>query len=148
MARVSSDHADESLCVEKMASAQPDGKRPVRGPRLISREEVLQHNAHDGSFWAVVDGFVVDASGFVDSHPGGLKKLLSTNSAATGATGEPFGFSFSRGRNAHFPDTGKQFQAGIKRYLHGAGNEPVLPPAEVTFAKHGKIVILGRLEGR
>ena len=146
MARVSSDHADESLCAETLP-AQADGKRPARGPRLFSREEVLQHNSQDGSFWAVVDGFVVDASEFVDNHPGGLKKLLSTNNAATGATGEPFGFSFSRGRNAHFPDTGKQFQTSVKQYLGSASDEPVLPPFEVPFAKY-KIVILGRLEGK
>ena len=39
-----------------------------------------------GSFWAVIDGFVVDASEFVDKHPGGLRKLLSADSPAAGAT--------------------------------------------------------------
>jgi hypothetical protein len=82
------------------------------------------------------------------------------------ATGRPFGFSFSRGRNAHFPDTGKTFQEGVKRYLRGEGcdivaavtaaktggaaaaegeSEFLLPPADVVFKMYGKIVILGRL---
>ena len=144
MARVSSDHADESLCVEKLApnAAAASGGR---GPRLISPDEVHQHNGQEGSsFWAVIDGFVVDASDFLDSHPGGLRKLLSADEKATGATGEPFGFSFSRGRNAHFPDTGRQFQAGVKHYLSGAAGDEFLPPGEVEFPT-GKIIILGRL---
>ena len=88
-----------------------------------------------------VDGFVVDATAFVGSHPGGLKKLLSSDAAATGATGREFGFSFSRGRNAHFPDTGRRFAAGVKRYLAGGGAEVELPP-------HGTLIILGRLSSR
>jgi hypothetical protein len=50
------------------------------------------------------------------------------------ATGRPFGFSFSRGRNAHFPDTGKTFQEGVKRYLRGEGGDGV---AAVAAAKAG-----------
>ena len=96
------------------------------------------------SFWAVIDGFVVDATDFVDSHPGGLRKLLSTDSAASGATGKPFGFSFSRGKNAHFPATGQRFSEGAKRYLSGP-TDGFLPPTDVTFEGHGKVVILGKL---
>ena len=133
MARVSSDHADESLCVEHVPGTPA-------APRLISPAEVQQHNGRGSDFWAVVDSYVVDATEFLESHPGGLKKLLSTDVAATGATGKPFGFSFSRGRNAHFPETGKRFHDGVKRYLNGGS-------AEVFFPGHGKIVILGRLQG-
>ena len=80
MARVSDDHADPSLCVADMASPKKSGGRQRAAPRLISQEEVKQHSGKDGgSFWAVVDSFVVDATAFVDSHPGGLKKLLSLN---------------------------------------------------------------------
>ena len=90
---VSSDHADESANVQHLAKREK--------LRLISPAEVRQHSGRDGcDFWAVIDGFVVDASEFVDTHPGGLKKLLSTDSSETGATGKPFGFSFSRGKNA------------------------------------------------
>ena len=150
MAKVSDDHAGESFNVAHLASplSVGDGKRPRRaGPRPILPKEVKEHNGRSGSFWAVIDGFVVDASEFVDSHPGGLRKLLSADSPEAGATGRPFGFSFSRGRNAHFPATGRQFSEGAKRYLSGPSDESFLPPAEVAFPQFGKIVILGRLEG-
>ena len=149
MARVSSDHAGESLCAEKLTSAAKFSKGgPAAKPRLISADEVRQHNGKAGSsFWAVIDGFVVDASSFVDSHPGGLKKLLSADDASTGHTGKPFGFSFSRGRNAHFPQTGMQFQEGVKRYLSGKSDDAELPPSGVTFSSYGTITILGRLKG-
>ena len=164
---ISDDHGDESLNVEHMARASPThpdgGGRPraAPGPRPISAEEVQRHNGRDGgseSFWAVIDGFVVDASAFVDAHPGGLRKLLSTDSPAAGASGKPFGFSFSRGRNAHFPGTGKRFRDGVERYLRGDGvvggggrddephDEPFLPPAEVAFPPYGQVLVLGRLE--
>lgn len=139
MAVVSADHAHESLSVEHLSvpTAKADGSQSS----AISPDEVRQHNGRDGaSFWAVVDGFVVDASEFVDTHPGGLRKLLSADHAGTGATGKEFGFSFSRGRNAHFPQTGQRFHDGVKRFLKGGSSE-------VDFAPHGKIVILGRLEG-
>ena len=155
MARVSDDHAGESLNVAHLSHSaslvsSAMGKRPRPGPRPILPAEIKEHNGRSGSFWAVIDGFVVDASEFVDTHPGGLRKLLSADSAESGATGRPFGFSFSRGRNAHFPDTGKRFSEGAKRFLNGArsaNDGPFLPPAEVKFPPHGKIIILGRLEG-
>ena len=136
MAVVSSDHADEKLCAEDLLSEDDEVK-------LISAEEILKHNGkgEHKSLWSVVDGFVVDASDFLTSHPGGLGKLLSANKARIGATGQPFGFSFSRGRNAHFPDTGKRFREGVARFLKGKGS-----PVDVKFPPHdGKIVILGRL---
>ena len=143
MAVVSADHAQEHLCAENLTV-----KRASAGPRLISPEEVKQHSGKGESFWAVIDGFVVDCTEFVDTHPGGLRKLLSADDPATGATGRPFGFSFSRGRNAHFPDTGKRFREGAERYLCGGGSSdtPFLPPTDVAFPPYGKIVILGRLK--
>lgn len=144
MARVSDDHAGESTHVAHLA-VPGGGARP----RAISPSEVEAHNGREGSrFWAVVDGFVCDASTFVDSHPGGLKKLLSTDSGAVGATGKRFGFSFSRGKNAHFPGTGVSFSDGVKRFLRGeAGDDTFLPPAEVEFGGvAGKLVILGKLD--
>lgn len=139
---VSDDHADPSLAV--------DGLRVAKGttPRLISAEEVEAHGEDASTFWAVVDTFVVDATEMVNSHPGGLKKLLLTNSAAAGATSNPYSFSFSKGKNAHFPDTGKKFQRGIKTYLEGeAESDGFLKPANVHFPGFGKIVILGKLRG-
>mmetsp|Transcript_26058 Transcript_26058/g.60853 ORF Transcript_26058/g.60853 Transcript_26058/m.60853 type:complete len:148 (-) Transcript_26058:174-617(-) len=146
MAVVSDDHSHESLCAQSLAALPATQHHAA--PRLISPEEVKQHNGRGGvDFWAVVDGYVVDASAFVDSHPGGLRKLLSTDSPGVGATGKPFGFSFSRGRNAHFPDTGKRFHDGVLRFLSGvpSDGEHFLPPIDVSFPSHGKIVILGRL---
>lgn len=148
---VSSDHADESLCATHLGSAAC-GNHSAPSPRLISPEEVLQHNQPDGSssFWAVVDGYVCDATDFVGTHPGGLRKLLSSNNAEVGATGHAFGFSFSRGRNAHFPKTGQRFHDGVKRYLEGIPSDgaSTLPPCEVIFAEYGKVLILGQLDQR
>merc|ERR1712070_11775 len=81
---VSEDHADESLCTDGMA---PKGQGAPQ-PLLISPEEVASHNHSDGTFWAVVDNFVVDATEFVESHPGGRKKLLAADSPEAGATGK------------------------------------------------------------
>mmetsp|Transcript_50997 Transcript_50997/g.69460 ORF Transcript_50997/g.69460 Transcript_50997/m.69460 type:complete len:147 (-) Transcript_50997:468-908(-) len=143
MAVVSDDHAHTSLCAEGMTSCG------TRSPRLITAAEVNSHNGQKGeSFWAVVDGFVVDASEFVDTHPGGLRKLLSTDASGSGTTGKPFGFSFSRGRNAHFPHTGKAFQDGIACFLSGQGEGQegsFLQPTAVSFAPYGKLIILGQL---
>ena len=128
------------------APTQPNGKHQGPVPRLISPEELKQHSGPDGEFWAVIDGFVVDASEFVNSHPGGMRKLLSANNPETGATGQHFGFSFARGRNAHFPETGRRFRDGVQRYLSAGSDEAILPAADVAFPPYGKVVILGRLK--
>ena len=129
---ISTDHADESLSVHKLGLT--DGR--------ISAEDVRKHNNENGSgFWAVVDGFVVDATDFLDIHPGGLKKILATDTPGAGATGSDFGFSFSRGRNAHFPNTGRTFKDGVTRFLKGNGE-----PESVYFSSVGSITILGKLE--
>ena len=110
-------------------------------PRIISPEEIEQHNSANGkkSFWAVIDGYVVDATAFLDTHPGGLKKLLSANSANIGATGHKFGFSFSKGRNAHFGHTARRFENGIQKFLNckKAGN---------SWAVHGLVLLCRLLE--
>ena len=115
-------------------------------PRVFSVEEVEKHNADGASFWAVVDGFVVDATEFVGSHPGGVSKLLSANTSGAGHTGAPFGFSFARGPNAHFAATAQRFRDGVAQYLGGCGDpESCLPPANVVFPSHGTLIILGHL---
>ena len=102
-------------------------------------EEVEQHRSKE-SFWCVVDGFVVDATAFVDTHPGGLRKLMSTDDAGIGAGPDAFSFSFSRGRNAHFPDTGRRFADGVQRYLRDGH------ATKIKFPPHGNLIILGRLD--
>ena len=119
--------------------AQPQTDKHASGPRFISADEVESHSGRDGrSYWCVIDSFVVDASEFLNSHPGGLRKLMSANGSGAGATGQPFSFSFSRGRNAHFPETGKRFHDGVKSYLAGGSGK-------VDFSPHGELMILGRL---
>ena len=127
---VSSDHADESLNQSSSAA---------EAHRCIRPEEVEQHRSKD-SFWCVVDGFVVDATAFVDTHPGGLRKLMSTDDAGVGAGPDAFSFSFSRGRNAHFPDTGRRFADGVQRYLRDGH------ATKIKFPPHGNLIILGRLD--
>ena len=127
---VSSDHADESLNQSSSAA---------EAHRCIRPEEVEQHRSKE-SFWCVVDGFVVDATAFVDTHPGGLRKLMSTDDAGVGAGPDAFSFSFSRGRNAHFPDTGRRFADGVQRYLRDGH------ATKIKFPPHGNLIILGRLD--
>ena len=127
---ISSDHADESLNQSSSAA---------EAHRCIRPEEVEQHRSKE-SFWCVVDGFVVDATAFVDTHPGGLRKLMSTDDAGIGAGPDAFSFSFSRGRNAHFPDTGRRFADGVQRYLRDGH------ATKIKFPPHGVLVILGRLD--
>ena len=127
---ISSDHADESLNQSSSAA---------EAHRCIRPEEIEQHRSKE-SFWCVVDGFVVDATAFVDTHPGGLRKLMSTDEAGVGAGPDRFSFSFSRGRNAHFPDTGRRFADGVQRYLRDGH------ATKIKFPPHGNLIILGRLD--
>ena len=144
MAVVSDDHADESYNVE---SRLPSESAPAI--RWFTPETVHQHNKEHcsgdniASFWAVVDGFVVDATDFIQKHPGGRKKVLSTNDASTGDTGRPFAFSFSRGRNAHFPATARIFKDGIEAFLKGTSNTIVFPE---VYRGGGKLIVLGKLQ--
>ena len=143
MAVVSDDHADETLNVEQCL--QQESSPTIR---WFSPEEVNDHNQEQRngddilSYWACIDGFVVDATDFIQKHPGGRKKMLSTNDAATGDTGRPFAFSFSRGRNAHFPGTARIFKDGISQFLSGTSNEIFFPE---TYRGGSKLVVLGKL---
>ena len=117
--------------------------------RPITPEEIKEHNKTNNNkdFWAVIDGYVVDATAFLSTHPGGLKKLLSADNANIGATGRPFGFSFSKGRNSHFGHTARRFENGIKEFLNGKTEGSYLVPQKVRFPKPGKsIIILGKLK--
>jgi hypothetical protein len=141
---VSTDHADSSLSVDAYFSILGG---PAVEPRMITADEVRSQNNPNGAFWAVVDNYVVDCTEMIDTHPGGISKLLSADTPAAGATGNSFGFSFSRGRNAHFPDTAEKFKVGVMRYLAGSASpgENHLSPVRVEFPKSGAIVIMGRL---
>ena len=128
--------------------------------RYFTMEEVQQHNIlhkhYDGSstsvtsFWCCIDDFVVDATDYLKTrvHPGGQTKVLQTNEAKIGIDNKPMSFSFSKGKNAHFPETAKIFQDGVNAFLNGGTNEIVFPQ---VFKKNGdvghggKIYILGRL---
>ena len=98
-------------------------------PKLFTPAEVKAHDGREGNlFWAVIDGYVCDCTdclgkmtnGDKDKHPGGEKKLLSTDHPSIGATGQDFGFSFSKGKNAHYPETAKTFDEGVQRYLNSS----------------------------
>ncbi len=138
MAVVSDDHGDESLNTEGLNS------QAANGIPLISAAAIQENNkkiaSKDKAYWAVVDGFVVDATDFLDTHPGGLQKLLQSNAASAGYTGNPFGFSFTRGKNAHFPETGRTFKEGVERYLRNRTDN------QIQFkGMDGKLRVLGRL---
>ena len=152
MAVVSDDHADESYCVDNYLTSSAEAASSKPEVRWFSQEEVNEHNveiSNEGdamsSYWACIDGFVVESIDFLQKHPGGKKKLLQTNDPSTGDTSRPFAFSFSRGRNAHFPETAKIFHDGIARFLKGESTEIIFP---ATFKKQegGKLVVLGRLK--
>lgn len=166
MAVVSNDHADESYNMEDynipsskcLTSKKDETQRDniLSGIRIFSSEEIESHNRSEqssptsSSFWACIDGFVVDASDFLQKHPGGKKKILQTNDPNTGyKRGVPFSFSFSKGRNAHFPDTARIFQDGVKKFLESNGdsdrNEIVFPSEYRNGAGGGKLILLGRL---
>ena len=66
---VSSDHAGEDSSVEHLAASS--------GPRTIAPDEVREHNGKSGSsFWAVVDGFVVEHRTFLRGTSLGLGTSL------------------------------------------------------------------------
>lgn len=80
----------------------------------------------------------------LDNHPGGLKKLMQTNQASIGHTGSDYGFSFTQGKNAHFPGTGKTFNQKVKEFVIGDEVDGFLKPVECAFGDNGSVVILGR----
>lgn len=139
---VSDDHASPSL--HTAALLQSPSPSPVR---LIPISEVKGNDGTNARpFHCVIDGMVVDATGFVNAHPGGLRKILSADDASVGATGKAFGFSFSTGRNAHFPGTGTTWSSGVSRYLKGSvDKDGTLQSHQVEFKEYGSITILGKL---
>lgn len=109
----------------------------------ISKEKVRQNDGLNGrSLWTVIDGYVVDATDFAKYHPGGLGKILATDEKQTGWTGEEFGFSLTRGQNAHFPKTGRIFEEGVRRF------DMLQEHVKVNFGKDvgSTIIILGKLQ--
>ena len=107
---------------------------PTRRDRATSLER---------EFWCVVDGFVVDATAFIDTHPGGEGASSCTDDAGIGAGPDRFSFSFSRGRNAHFPDTGRRFADGVQPYLRGA--TPPKSSSRRTGIRHPRTTLLSVL---
>lgn len=136
---VSDDHAGPSL--HTAALLQSTSPSPVH---LFSIVEVKENDGSHANkpFYCVIDGMVVDATSFVNAHPGGLKKILSTDDASVGATGKAFGFSFSKGPECTFPwnrcirDTNFPFSffdnSGTRRThtpLEGGSAHPVSVPS-------------------
>lgn len=78
----------------------------------IPRAEVAKHQTAS-DFWAVVHGahasqWVVNITGFLHQHPGGVAKILG---AGLGSN-----FSFSHGEDAHFAATADVFEAATTRF--------------------------------
>ena len=111
-------------------------------PLKFTPEQVRAKNGKNGKkLWVVIDGYVVDATDFANSHPGGISKILSTDSKRSGYTGKEFGFSLSKGKNAHFPRTAKMFEEAAKSF------DSLQQHVTVKFDPDhaGSIVILGKL---
>ncbi|GMH82322.1 hypothetical protein TrVE_jg11846 [Triparma verrucosa] len=142
MAVVSSDHSTPGMSCEDLSSAN-------ELIRIFTPSDIEKYNkAYSEGFYAVIEGFVVDAMGMVNSHPGGLKKLMQTNLKGVGYTGKDFGFSFSKGRNAHFPGTGKRWKQKVKEFLTGEkGEDGKLKSLQCVFdGEGGSVIILGKLQ--
>lgn len=147
-----------STTARNLSCKDPDGRLLLS--RYYTVEQIQQHNlAHhscgkDGksitSFWCCIDGFVVDATEYYQTrvHPGGQRKVLQTNDANIGSDNKPMSFSFSKGKNAHFPETARIFQESVKQFLKGVSNEVVFPDVikkNGELARGGTIYIIGRL---
>lgn len=125
--------------------------------QYYTAEQVQQHNLANcqdhntiTSFWCCIDGFVVDATEYYQTrvHPGGQRKVLQTNDAKIGNENKPMSFSFSKGKNAHFPETARIFQDGVKEFLKGGSNEIVFPKVlkkNGDVGHGGTIYVIGRL---
>lgn len=109
---------------------------------VLTKEQVRMNDGlEDRPLWTVIDGYVVDCTEFAKFHPGGLRKIRETDEKQTGWTGEEFGFSLTRGSNAHFPKTGRVFEEGIRKF------DKLQRQVEVDFGSSdgGAITILGKL---
>ena len=128
---------------EKKQEQEEEGDVSSPTFEAISKEKVRQNDGLNGrSLWTVIDGYVVDATDFAKYHPGGLRKILATDEKQTGWTGEEFGFSLTRGQNAHFPKTGRIFEEGVRRF------DMLQENVKVTFGNDvgSTIIILGKLQ--
>jgi hypothetical protein len=56
-----------------MADTAPEGEAPEL--RTISRAEVVEHTSKDDC-WVIIHGLVVNATSFLDDHPGGGDIIL------------------------------------------------------------------------
>ena len=119
-----------------------DTDREKSSSLALTKEQVRKNDGlEDRPLWTVIDGYVVDCTEFAKFHPGGLRKILATDEKQTGWTGEEFGFSLTRGSNAHFPKTGRVFQEGMDKF------DKLQSRVQVNFGKDGggSITILGKL---
>mmetsp|Transcript_87414 Transcript_87414/g.168251 ORF Transcript_87414/g.168251 Transcript_87414/m.168251 type:complete len:163 (-) Transcript_87414:173-661(-) len=73
----------------------------------FTHEEVSLHNSPD-DLWGVIDGYVVDLTGFVKDHPGGLGNIMKITREKQ--------FSFARGANAHFGVTAFAFEEACRDF--------------------------------
>lgn len=109
---------------------------------VLTKEQVRMNDGLEGRpLWTVIDGYVVDCTEFAKFHPGGLRNIRETDEKQTGWTGEEFGFSLTRGSNAHFPKTGRVFEEGMRKF------DKLQRQVEVDFGSSdgGAITILGKL---
>ena len=89
----------------------------------------------------MIDGYVVDGVPVRPSPrstPGARRRPRGTNDAETGANGKGGGFSFTKGRNAHFPGTGKRWKEGVEEWLKGGDGV-----VEFEGKGKGRITIMG-----
>jgi lysophospholipase L1-like esterase len=124
----------------------------------IPAAEVAQHQTAS-DFWAVVHGsdaspWVVNITGFLQHHPGGMKIL----DAGLGAN-----FSFAHGKNAHFGATADVFEAATRQFeaqpaprapmdvvfwrsrANGGLNREGKPVGVLPESPVGMVTIMGRL---
>ena len=135
-----SDDIDEVItnCLNDLEDSEQECSKKL----VLTKDQVRENDGREQRpMWAVIDGYVVECTEYAKLHPGGIRKIRETDEKQTGWTGEEFGFSFTRGKNAHYPKTGRVFQEGIRKF------EELQSPVEVDFGKDGggAITILGKL---
>ena len=134
---------DETIhqCLNVKTDEEDEDELPLE----FTPEQVRAKNGKDGEkLWVVIDGYVVDATDFANVHPRGITKILSTDSRRSGHTGNEFGFSLSKGKNAHFPTTAKTFEEAAKSFDRLQRHVTVQFGPDTDQAA-GTIVILGKL---
>lgn len=132
------DNVIDNCCLQDGETEQENLSSQV----VLTKEQVRMNDGlEDRPLWTVIDGYVVDCTEFAKFHPGGLRKIRETDEKQTGWTGEEFGFSLTRGSNAHFPKTGRVFEEGMRKF------DKLQRQVEVDFGRGGggAITILGKL---